>query len=60
MVGGIGLFSVLTSYLSSAFVGADDDDQDNEIKEMRRELAEVRQSLDELRRVIESQQKQDV
>jgi voltage-gated potassium channel len=56
MIGGIGLFSVLTSYLSSAFVGADDD-QENEIKEMRRELVEVKQSLDDLRRVIEAQQK---
>jgi voltage-gated potassium channel len=59
MVGGIGLFSVLTSYLSSAFVGADDS-QDNELKEIRREVAEVKQSLDELRRIIESQQKREV
>jgi voltage-gated potassium channel len=59
MVGGIGLFSVLTSYLSSAFVGADDDDQENEIKEMRRELAEVKQLLDELRRVILEQKREN-
>jgi voltage-gated potassium channel len=56
MVGGIGLFSILTSYLSSAFVGADDD-QENEIKEVRRELADVKQSLDELRQVILEQQR---
>ena len=56
MVGGIGLFSILTSYLSSAFIGADDD-QENELKEIRRELAGVKQSLDELRQVIEAQQK---
>jgi voltage-gated potassium channel len=56
MVGGIGLFSVLTSYLSSAFVGADDD-QENELKEVRRELADVKQSLDELRETILEQQK---
>jgi voltage-gated potassium channel len=56
MIGGIGLFSVLTSYLSSTFIGAGDE-QENELREVRRELTEVKQVLDELSQIIHAQQR---
>jgi len=48
MVGGIGLVSVLTSFLSNAFIGAGDDEQHAELQQIRQELAEIRQMLQEL------------
>ncbi|GAB4429012.1 MAG: ion transporter [Anaerolineae bacterium] len=45
MVGGITLFSVLTSYLSTSFISADSED-DTEL--LRQELAEVKQLLQQL------------
>ena len=45
MVGGITLFSVLTSYLSTSFISADTED---ETELLRQELAEVKQMLQQL------------
>lgn len=50
MIGGITLFSVLTSYLSTSFISADSED-DTEL--LRQELAEVKQLL---RQLLDEQQ----
>ncbi len=45
MVGGITLFSVLTSYLSTSFISADSED---DTEQLRQELVEVKQLLHQL------------
>ena len=41
---------VLTSFLSTTFIGADDNEQQAELQQIRQELAEIRQTLQELSR----------
>ena len=57
MTAGIGLFSIITSYLSSLFIApVDDNGEDNEIAQLRTELAEIKQLLQELNGRLPEQQ----
>jgi voltage-gated potassium channel len=48
MFTGIGLFSVLTSYLSTSFISGADDAMETDIKMLRQEVTELKQMLQKL------------
>ena len=50
-----GIARVLTSFLSNAFIGAGDDEQQAQLQQIRQELAEIRQMLQELSRSRQEQ-----
>jgi len=57
MTAGIGLFGIITSYLSSLFIApVDDNGEDNEVAQLRAELAEIKQLLQELNGRLPEQQ----
>ncbi|RMF03286.1 MAG: ion transporter [Chloroflexi bacterium] len=48
MLSGIGLFTILTSYLSSSFVSASNDAAEADLAQLKTELAKMRQMLQQL------------
>jgi len=52
MILGIGIFSVLTRYLSSGFIAPGGDKHDDELAQMRAKLETIEQLLQELNQKI--------
>lgn len=50
MTAGVGLFGVLTSFLATSFLTSNDTEQDEQLAEIRAELAEIRRLLEEQNR----------
>ena len=56
MTAGIGLFGIITSYLSSLFIAPVDDDPEDDVAQLKAELAEIKQLVQELHARLPEQQ----
>jgi voltage-gated potassium channel len=58
MLAGIGLFSVLTSYLSSTFVGQDEEQTEREIAALREQVSRLRAELSDMHQLLQRVEEQ--